>query len=200
MGAVGKVYKSLHRRRTVRTRVLEESLSKTGPEGHASGRESRKSKQGNAYTGLRLQSGTLLEARDFSREFFTVEEKVSKDGNMMATVRIGASTGEFNAVFFSKSYEAYSSLLKVDTEICLYGKYVYDKYGMTFSVKEAYPISDDTYYILSQDYKEELFIPFRKKCGCQLYLMNDTGKLVNTEAYYSSEISSISGVRVIPKI
>lgn len=129
-----------------------------------------------------------------------VEEKVSKDGNMMATVRIGASTGEFNAVFFSKSYEAYSSLLKVDTEIRLYGKYVYDKYGMTFSVKEAYPISDDTYYILSQDYKEELFIPFRKKCGCQLYLMNDTGKLVNTEAYYSSEISSISGVRVIPKI
>lgn len=129
-----------------------------------------------------------------------VEEKVSKDGNMMATVRIGASTGEFNAVFFSKLYEAYSSLLKVDTEIRLYGKYVYDKYGMTFSVKEAYPISDDTYYILYQDYKEELFIPFRKKCGCQLYLMNDTGKLVNTEAYYSSEISSISGVRVIPKI
>ena len=129
-----------------------------------------------------------------------VEEKVSKDGNMMATVRIGTSTGEFNAVFFSKSYEAYSSLLKVDTEIRLYGKYIYDKYGMTFSVKEAYPISDDTYYILSQDYKEELFVPFRRKCGCQLYLMNGTGKLVNTEAYYSSEISSICGVRVIPKI
>lgn len=129
-----------------------------------------------------------------------VEEKVSKDGNMMATVKIGTSTGEFNAVFFSKSYEAYSSLLKVDAAIRLYGKYIYDKYGMTFSVKEAYPISDDMYYILSQDYKEELFIPFRRKCGCQLYLMNDTGKLVNTEAYYSSEISSICGVRVIPKI
>ena len=68
---MGKVHKSLHRRRTVRTRVLAESLSKTGLEGHASGRGSRKAKQGNAYTGLRLQSGTLLEARDFSREFFT---------------------------------------------------------------------------------------------------------------------------------
>lgn len=68
---MGKVHKSLHRRRTVKTRVLAESLSKTGLEGHASGRGSRKAKQGIAYTGLRLQSGTLLEARDFSREFFS---------------------------------------------------------------------------------------------------------------------------------
>lgn len=78
---MGKVHKSLHRRRTVRTRVLAESLSKTGLEGHASGRGSRKAKQGIAYTGLRLQSGTLLEARDFSREFFTTKKMTNGKEN-----------------------------------------------------------------------------------------------------------------------
>lgn len=128
------------------------------------------------------------------------EEKISKDGSMIASVRMGTSSGEVYAMFFAKAYEKYAGLLKADAELRLYGEYVQDRYGNTFSVKEAYPVSDDVYYISAKVYEEAVFYPFRRRCGCQLFLMEPSGRLVNTGCFYSSRIADIQGVRMIPKI
>ena len=95
------------------------------------------------------------------------EEKISKDGSMIASVRMGTSSGEVYAMFFAK---------------------------------EAYPVSDDVYYISAKVYEEAVFYPFRRRCGCQLFLMEPSGRLVNTGCFYSSRIADIQGVRMIPKI
>lgn len=128
------------------------------------------------------------------------EEKISKDGSMIASVRMGTSSGEVYAMFFAKAYEKYAGLLKADAELRLYGEYVQDRYGNTFSVKEAYPVSDDVYYISAKVYEEAVFYPFRRRCGCQLFLMEPSGRLVNTGCFYSSRIADVQGVRMIPKI
>lgn len=128
------------------------------------------------------------------------EEKLTKDRNMMASVRIGTSMGETYAMFFPREYEKYAGLLKQDTEVRLYGEYIQDKYGKTYSVKEAYPVSDDVYYISMHQYEESILYPYRRRCGCQLYLMELSGRLVNTGFFYSFKINSIKGVRKIPKI
>jgi len=103
-------------------------------------------------------------------------------------------------MFFAKAYEKYAGLLKADAELRLYGEYVQDRYGNTFSVKEAYPVSDDVYYISAKVYEEAVFYPFRRRCGCQLFLMEPSGRLVNTGCFYSSRIADVQGVRMIPKI
>lgn len=90
--------------------------------------------------------------------------------------------------------------LKADAELRLYGEYIQDRYGNTFSVKEAYPVSDDVYYISAKVYEEAVFYPFRRRCGCQLFLMEPSGRLVNTGCLYSSRIADVQGVRMIPKI
>ena len=90
--------------------------------------------------------------------------------------------------------------LKADAELRLYGEYIQDRYGNTFSVKEAYPVSDDVYYISAKVYEEAVLDPFRRRCGCQLFLMEPSGRLVNTGCLYSSRIADVQGVRMIPKI